>query len=108
MGFRIIMSIGFSVDLSAHIAYAYAKSSGDNKTRAITALETLGWPVFLGAFSTVIGIMVLIFVDAYIVQLFFKTIFLVIVFSLLHGIVFLPILLTVVVPEKKRKEDAKQ
>jgi hypothetical protein len=41
------MSIGFSVDLSAHIAYAYAKATGDGKTRAITALETLGWPVFL-------------------------------------------------------------
>lgn len=43
----VIMSIGFSVDLSAHIAYAYTKARGDNKTRAITAMETLGWPVFL-------------------------------------------------------------
>jgi predicted RND superfamily exporter protein len=99
------MSIGFSVDLSAHIAYAYAKADGDNKTRAITALETLGWPVFLGAFSTVIGIMILTLVDAYIVQLFFKTVFLVISFSLLHGIVFLPILLTVVVPDKKKENN---
>jgi len=53
------MSIGFSVDLSAHITYGYVKSphglSRDSK--AIAALETLGWPVFLGAFSTVVGIM---------------------------------------------------
>ncbi|CAD5226735.1 unnamed protein product [Bursaphelenchus xylophilus] len=96
----IIMSIGFSVDLSAHIAYAYVKAEGDNHRKAITALETLGWPVFLGAFSTVIGIMILAFVDAYIVQLFFKTVFLVISFSLLHGIVFLPIFMTVVMPGK--------
>lgn len=43
----IIMSIGFSVDLSAHIAYGYVKAEGDSDTKAITALETLGWPVFL-------------------------------------------------------------
>ncbi|CAD5218991.1 unnamed protein product [Bursaphelenchus okinawaensis] len=97
----IIMSIGFSVDLSAHISYAYVIAKGDNHTKAITALETLGWPVFLGAFSTVMGIMILAFVDAYIVQLFFKTVFLVISFSLLHGIVFLPIFMTVVMPGKK-------
>lgn len=55
-----IMSIGFSVDLSAHITYGYVKSPhGLNRNcKAIAALETLGWPVFLGAFSTVVGIMV--------------------------------------------------
>lgn len=42
--------------------------------------------------------MVLTLVDAYIVQIFFKTVFLVISFSLLHGIVFLPVLLTVALP----------
>jgi predicted RND superfamily exporter protein len=55
-----IMSIGFSVDLSAHITYAFVKApSGLSRdAKAIAALETLGWPVFLGAFSTVVGIMV--------------------------------------------------
>jgi multidrug efflux pump subunit AcrB len=70
------------------------RSSANEK--AIAALETLGWPVFLGAFSTITGIMPLLLVDAYIVRIFFKTVFLVIFFSLLHGMVFLPILLTVV------------
>jgi hypothetical protein len=43
------MSIGFSVDLSAHITYAYVKAprSYTNDQKAIAALETLGWPVFL-------------------------------------------------------------
>lgn len=43
----VIMSIGFAVDLSAHIGYAYVKSDGDRHTKAIRALETIGWPVFL-------------------------------------------------------------
>lgn len=99
----IIMSIGFSVDLSAHITYAFVKApSGlSSDERAIAALETLGWPVFLGAFSTVVGIMVLTLVDAVIILIFFKTVFLVIIFSLLHGIVFLPILLTVAMPNER-------
>uniref|UniRef100_A0AC34G602 Uncharacterized protein n=1 Tax=Panagrolaimus sp. ES5 TaxID=591445 RepID=A0AC34G602_9BILA len=101
----VIMSIGFSVDLSAHIAYAYVKSEGCSKMKAIAALETLGWPVFLGAFTTLIGITVLTFVDAYIIQIFFKTIFLVIGFSLIHGMVFLPVLLTIMLPNAHiRKE----
>ncbi|KAK0412604.1 hypothetical protein QR680_006307 [Steinernema hermaphroditum] len=94
----IIMSIGFSVDLSAHIAYAYVKAPGDSTKKAIESLETLGWPVFLGAGSTLVGIMVLSTVDATIVQIFFKTIFLVIFSSMAHGLVFLPILLSLVIP----------
>lgn len=45
-----------------------------------------------------VGISVLVLVDAYIIQIFFKTVFLVITLSLLHGIVFLPIFLTIILP----------
>ncbi|VDN07153.1 unnamed protein product [Thelazia callipaeda] len=95
----VIMSIGFAVDLSSHIAYAYVKSHGNRNQKATHALETIGWPVFMGALSTILGIMVLTTVDAYIVQIFFKTVFLVITFSMLHGLVLLPILLTFVLPQ---------
>uniref|UniRef100_A0A158Q5K9 SSD domain-containing protein n=1 Tax=Dracunculus medinensis TaxID=318479 RepID=A0A158Q5K9_DRAME len=91
----IIMSIGFAVDLSAHIGYAYVKADGDKNQKAIQALENIGWP---GAFSTMIGISLLASIDAYIVQIFFKTIFLVITFSLIHGLVFLPVFLTIFLP----------
>uniref|UniRef100_A0A7E4VPD3 SSD domain-containing protein n=1 Tax=Panagrellus redivivus TaxID=6233 RepID=A0A7E4VPD3_PANRE len=101
----VIMSIGFSVDLSAHITYAYVKAPGCSSAKAVTALETLGWPVFLGAFTTIVGILVLTLVDAYIIQIFFKTIFLVIASSLLHGIVFLPVLLTIMLPKASVKHD---
>lgn len=42
----IIMSIGFAVDLSAHIVYAFVTAHGDTKSRVIGALEHLGWPIF--------------------------------------------------------------
>ncbi|CAI2354512.1 unnamed protein product [Caenorhabditis sp. 36 PRJEB53466] len=100
----VIMCIGFAVDLSAHIAYAFSQSYGTSHTRAVAALETLGWPVFLGASSTVLGILLLTLVDSYIVQIFFKTVFLVINFSILHGLVFLPIFLMIFVKEPRLKK----
>ena len=43
----IIMSIGFAVDLSAHIVYAFVAAHGDNtKKRLFEALEHIGWPIF--------------------------------------------------------------
>ncbi|KAK6054581.1 hypothetical protein COOONC_07913 [Cooperia oncophora] len=95
------MCIGFAVDLSAHIAYAYSQAYGTAHERAVYALETLGWPVFLGASSTILGIMVLTLVDSYIVLIFFKTVFLVISFSMLHGLLFLPVLLILIIPETR-------
>lgn len=40
------MSIGFAVDLSAHIVYAFVTAHGDVHGRVIGALEHLGWPIF--------------------------------------------------------------
>ena len=43
----IIMSIGFAVDLSAHIVYAFVRAEGDQpKQRVIGALGHIGWPIF--------------------------------------------------------------
>ena len=43
----LIMSIGFAVDLCAHIVYAFISAEGSNeRERVIGALEHLGWPIF--------------------------------------------------------------
>ncbi|CAB3407312.1 unnamed protein product [Caenorhabditis bovis] len=90
----IIMSIGFAVDLSAHIIYAFVTSHGDTNQRVIGALEALGWPIFQGASSTIAGISILYTVDAYIILTFFKTIWLTIFIGAVHGLFFIPIFLT--------------
>uniref|UniRef100_A0A0K0DAN2 SSD domain-containing protein n=1 Tax=Angiostrongylus cantonensis TaxID=6313 RepID=A0A0K0DAN2_ANGCA len=101
----VIMCIGFAVDLSAHIAYAYSQAYGSAQKRVVFAMETLGWPVFLGASSTILGITVLTLVDSYIVQIFFKTVFLVILFSMIHGLLFLPVFLMFLIPNERKKMD---
>ncbi|CAG9530179.1 unnamed protein product [Cercopithifilaria johnstoni] len=90
----IIMSIGFAVDLSSHITYAFVTATGSSKERVIHALESLGWPIFQGAASTITGVTVLYTVNAYIILTFFKTIWLTMVIGLLHGLLFIPITLT--------------
>lgn len=69
-------------------------AKGDKNSRACQALESLGWPVLEGAISTLLGVLALATVDAYMIVTFFKTVFLVILFGLLHACVFLPVLLT--------------
>ncbi|CAB3410557.1 unnamed protein product [Caenorhabditis bovis] len=94
----IIMSVGFSVDYSAHITYAYVISKEATTTKRVCdALGDLGWPVAQGAFSTILAVSVLANVPAYMIVTFFKTVFLAISIGFLHGLVFLPLLLSVFV-----------
>ncbi|XP_069633695.1 patched domain-containing protein 3 [Haliaeetus albicilla] len=92
---NLVICIGFSVDFSAHISYAFVTSgeSSANK-RAIEALYLLGYPVLQGALSTILGVVVLAAAKAYIFRTFFKIMFLVILFGALHGLVFIPVFLT--------------
>lgn len=43
--------------------------------------------------STILGVLVLAFINSYMVLVFFKTIFLVLVVGIFHALVFLPIIL---------------
>ncbi|XP_010158345.1 PREDICTED: patched domain-containing protein 3-like, partial [Eurypyga helias] len=92
---NLVICIGFSVDFSAHISYAFVTSeeSSANK-RAVEALSLLGYPVLQGAISTILGVVVLAAAKAYIFRTFFKIMFLVILFGALHGLVFIPVFLT--------------
>uniref|UniRef100_A0A8C3KEL4 Patched domain-containing protein 3 n=1 Tax=Calidris pygmaea TaxID=425635 RepID=A0A8C3KEL4_9CHAR len=92
---NLVICIGFSVDFSAHISYAFVTSgeSSANK-RAIEALSVLGYPVLQGAVSTILGVVVLAAAKTYIFRTFFKIMFLVILFGGLHGLVFIPVFLT--------------
>lgn len=94
----IIMSIGFSVDYSAHITYGYVTSRKHAPREKIAeALGALGWPLTQGGISTILAVIVLADVPAYMIVTFFKTVFLAITLGLLHGLVFLPVTLAVFV-----------
>uniref|UniRef100_A0A914WR29 SSD domain-containing protein n=1 Tax=Plectus sambesii TaxID=2011161 RepID=A0A914WR29_9BILA len=91
----VLMSIGFSVDFTAHISYHYYRndSGWSNERRLADALSSIGYPMLQAGISTVLGIIPLLLVDSYMVYVFVKTVFLVIALGLIHGLLFLPALL---------------
>uniref|UniRef100_A0A0K0F9Z7 SSD domain-containing protein n=1 Tax=Strongyloides venezuelensis TaxID=75913 RepID=A0A0K0F9Z7_STRVS len=92
----IIMSIGFSVDYSAHLTYGYVRSrKSSSSQKMIETVTALGLPLLQGAASTILAVVTLADTPAYMVQTFFKTVFLAITFGLLHGLVFLPVVLSI-------------
>ena len=92
---NLIMCIGFSVDFSAHISYAYMScGESTSEQRVRSALYSLGLPIFQGSISTILGIIALAFAPSYIFITFFKTVFLVMLFGALHGVFLLPVLLS--------------
>eukprot|EP00038_Savillea_parva_P026449 m.54167 g.54167 ORF g.54167 m.54167 type:complete len:481 (+) comp7511_c0_seq1:1766-3208(+) len=92
----LVLAIGFSVDYSAHIAHAFLQSKrkrGDDRAR--DALAAIGKSVVCGGFSTWLAVALLPLSNSY---LFEKVIFLslsfTVVFGLFHGVVVLPVLLS--------------
>lgn len=96
---NLIMCIGFSVDFTAHICYAYMSSNAKRpEERVRECLYALGLPIFQGAISTILGMVALLLPNNYLFSVFFKMVFLVIFFGAMHGLFLLPVLLSVFGP----------
>lgn len=91
----IMMSVGFNVDYSAHVSYHYAKDKHlSSKERVRDAMHSVGVPILQSATSSALGVLVLVFVPNYVAVSFVKTIFLSILFGMLHGLFVLPVVLS--------------
>uniref|UniRef100_UPI003AB0500F patched domain-containing protein 3-like n=1 Tax=Centroberyx gerrardi TaxID=166262 RepID=UPI003AB0500F len=87
--------IGFTVDFSAHVSYAFVSSEKPGADeKAVDALSSLGYPILQGALSTILGVSVLATSEFHIFRTFFKIIFLVMLIGMVHGLAFIPVLLT--------------
>ena len=96
---NIIMCIGFCVDFSAHITYAFVTSqSQTRKERVKDALYALGLPLLQASISTILALTPLAASFAYTFRTFFKIMFLVILFGMLHGLFVIPVLLSMLGP----------
>nr|XP_046227513.1 patched domain-containing protein 3-like [Scatophagus argus] len=87
--------IGFTVDFSAHMSYAFVSSkrtSPDDK--AVDALSGLGYPILQGALSTILGVSVLAMSEFHTFRTFFKIFLLVMFLGVLHGLIFIPVILS--------------
>ena len=106
---HIVVSVGISVDYSAHIGYAFlvekVPQNGKYNTnqeirtyKAKMALQKMGSSVFHGGFSTFLAIFALSPAETYIFISFFRLWVGIIVFGMSNGFVLLPVLLSYLGP----------
>ncbi|XP_076630786.1 patched domain-containing protein [Colletes latitarsis] len=106
---NLIMCIGFSVDFTAHICYAYMSSkqkTPDEKVKE--SLYSLGLPIVQGATSTILGLVALLLAGTYIFMVFFKMVFLVIFIGAMHGMFLLPVLLSLFGPSSSEVDETEK
>uniref|UniRef100_A0A7E4VBG7 SSD domain-containing protein n=1 Tax=Panagrellus redivivus TaxID=6233 RepID=A0A7E4VBG7_PANRE len=87
-----LMAIGFSVDFIAHISFHYYKGEIEDKTERLKhALCSIAWPMVQAGTSTILSLLVLATIHAYMVQVFVKVVTLVVGLGMIHGLIVLPI-----------------
>ena len=97
---HILMSIGFSVDFSAHICAAYLMSEQPlRQDRARYALVHASGPIFNGGMSSLVGVSMLLMSESYFFRTFFKIMSMVITAGAINSVFFMPIVLSYIGPE---------
>lgn len=95
----MVLSIGLMVDFLMHVLLRYYESTGTRHERVVETLSTMGSSIFIGGISTLLGTIPLAFsTSAIFVNVFWVFLGLVIM-GVLHGLVLLPVLLSMVGPE---------
>uniref|UniRef100_A0A3P8WKK3 Patched 1 n=1 Tax=Cynoglossus semilaevis TaxID=244447 RepID=A0A3P8WKK3_CYNSE len=91
----LIASVGIGVEFTVHVALAFLTAIGDRHKRAVLALEHMFAPVLDGAFSTLLGVLMLAGSEFdFIVRYFFAVLAILTVLGALNGLVLLPVLLS--------------
>jgi len=100
------LSVGLCVDYSAHIGHTFLTiNQGSRTKRSLDTVLHIGAAVMYGGASTILALAVLANSEAYTYRSFFRIFFLVIIFGLFHGIVLLPVILSVLGPTPYDKID---
>ncbi|PNF27986.1 hypothetical protein B7P43_G14201 [Cryptotermes secundus] len=93
------LATGLCVDYAAHICLAFLSRTGTRSARALDAVTSIGPAIYSGGLSTLLAISMLALSDSYIFTSFFKIFFLVVMFGLFYGTMFLPVLLSLIGPK---------
>merc|ERR1712232_633728 len=97
---NIVLAIGLSVDYSAHVGHCFmTKGGNDRNKRALESLADIGAAVLNGATSTFLAVVVLFFSSSYVFSVLSKQFALTVCLGCLHGLVLLPVLLSLLGPD---------
>jgi len=95
----VVLAVGLSVDYSAHVGHCFMVKRGDRNTRATEALADIGASVLNGAATTFLAVVVLLFSTTYVFQTIATQFALTVTFGVGHGLILLPVLLSIFGPE---------
>eukprot|EP01025_Chloroclados_australasicus_P014155 TRINITY_DN1661_c0_g1_i7.p1 TRINITY_DN1661_c0_g1~~TRINITY_DN1661_c0_g1_i7.p1 ORF type:complete len:916 (-),score=87.12 TRINITY_DN1661_c0_g1_i7:1233-3980(-) len=89
----VAMALGLAVDYVVHLATYFVSAKGTPQQRLLLTYADMGTSVFNGGFSTFLGVLVLVFAQSNGFRSFFKVMFGVVVFGMLFGLLFVPVIL---------------
>ncbi|XP_011308362.1 patched domain-containing protein 3 isoform X2 [Fopius arisanus] len=101
----ILLCAGLAVDYAAHVGLEFTRARGTRDERSISTLGLIGPAVFNGGLSTFLAFMLLGASRDYLFSSFFKLFAAVVVFGLFHGLIFLPVILSLLGSEKKKENE---
>ncbi|CDJ56275.1 hypothetical protein EMWEY_00016220 [Eimeria maxima] len=102
---NLTISIGFSVDYATHTTHAFCHCMGQRRgLRAFEAVLLVGGPLLHGALSTQLAVIPLAFVDSPVLSVFFKMTTLVIIVGVTHGLMLLPVVLSLIGPMQQSQQ----
>ena len=102
-----VMSIGLMVDFVLHFTLRFVEIKGTSRTQKTKdALETIGASVMVGGLSTLVGVLPLALSSSEIFWTTFIVFFGLVLLGLLHGLVLLPVLLSMFGPLDSILDDA--
>lgn len=100
------LAIGLCVDYAAHVGHTFLTiQDGSRHERAYKTVTSIGTAVLLGGGSTLLSLSLLSMSKAYTFQSFFKIFLLVILFGLFNGLIFLPVVLSLIGPGSYKIKD---
>lgn len=98
---NLLLALGLTVDYSAHLAHAFMHVPGATKDdRVRGAYDKIGYSVFNGGMTTFVAALVLVFAKTYVFSVFFRCFMLIILFGLFFGGMVLPVMLSLIGPDR--------
>jgi predicted RND superfamily exporter protein len=101
---NLVMAVGLVVDYSMHIVHSFVhQEPGKSRDeRIVASMKELGIAVFKGVLSTFIAILPLAFASSEIFRVFFKLFLSILIVGGSHGLVLMPVVLSLVGPAAAR------